>query len=125
MVWEPTARALVVIVVLPVSSRAAVSRMVGPSLNVTVPVGVTVEPLGAAQLCQSITDDVRKRDPQALLAHLNPDAKPAQRGVDEVGQALLCHRFPSSVTTPSRTLKWRTSSKSPTSVSGSVVVTST
>src|SRR6202051_5236913 len=84
-----------------------------------------VEPFSAPQLGESITDDVCERDPQALLTHLHADAEPAQRRVDEVGQALLGHRRASSVTTPPRTVKWRTSVKSATSSSGSVVVTST
>src|ERR1700730_6338902 len=84
-----------------------------------------IETLSATHGSQSITDDVRERESQTLLAHLDTDTEPAQRGVDEVRQTLLGHRPPSSVSTPPLTLTWRTSSKSPTSVSGPVVVTST
>ena len=70
-------------------------------------------------------DDVGEREAQTFLAHLAAHTETAQRGIDEVGETLLGHVRSSCVTTPARTVWYRTSSKSATPGTARRVVTNT
>jgi len=56
MVWEPAIKALVANTAFPALSTAALPRMIGPSLKVTVPLGIPLPPPLADTTAVKATD---------------------------------------------------------------------